>query len=371
MKLLDRYIIRQFCINFAILLVVLLLLFVAVDLMVNLDEFLEAGRVRAEEFGSVVIGTVYSVFDYYYPMALLLYVFFSGLVVVAAMGFTFSLLHRSRELTAMLASGVSLYRVAMPVIVAGIVFNALALPAREFIIPRVADKLMRSSADVKYGSMRGFPVRFAADESGALLSASRFEPDAGSLRDVILRRRSDEGITTQRLTAARASWDEARQAWLMRDVSMQSVRSGAPAEPTLNSEPYVYKTDLSPEVLVSRRASNYPRFMPMTQLQQLQHNQALASGLRAQVVQALWSRFSLVVLNVLVLVMALPFFLRRSPDSMLAQAVKAAGVVLGIWGGGVVMLQMPSTVLSPVVAAWLPVVICLPIAAILLQLIRT
>jgi lipopolysaccharide export system permease protein len=371
MKLLDRYIVRQFCINFFILLLVLFLLFIAVDLTVNLDEFLEAGRTRAAQFDSVVLGTLYSVFDYYYPLSVLLYVFFSGLVAVAAMGFTFALLHRSRELTAMLASGVSLYRVALPVIVMGIAFNALALPAREFIIPEVAGKLMRSSSDVKFGSMQGFPVRFAADEAGALLTASHFNPKTQSLHEVILRRRSDQRVTTERITAERGTWQSDRGAWLLEDVTIQRYDADALDDAQQAQPQYVYQSDLSPEVLVSRRASNYPRFMSIRKLQQLQHNQALAGDLRSQIVQALWSRFSLLVLNVLVLVMALPFFLRRQPGSMLAQAVKAAGVVMGIWGGGLVMLQMPSTLFSPVVAAWLPVVICLPVAAILLQLIRT
>jgi lipopolysaccharide export system permease protein len=378
MKLLDRYIIRQFCVNFAILLVVLLLLFIAVDLMVNLDEFLEAGRVRADRFGGVVLGTLYSIFDYYYPLAVLLYVFFSGLVIVAAMGFTFAHLHRQRELTAMLASGVSLYRVAMPVVVVGIAFNALALPAREFIIPAVAGKLLRSSGDVKHGSMQAFPVRFAAD-GNALLTAGRFHPDTNTLDDVIIRTRNEQKLPTQRISADAARWNDEKGGWRLENVTVERLAARGAGEAgggVQQRGDYFYQSVLSPEVLVSRRASNYTNFMAIAKLQRLQrkladNTRAVSADLQAQIVQALWSRFSLLVLNVLVLVMALPFFLRRSPVSMLGQAIKAAGLVLGVWGGGVVLLQTPTGVVSPVVAAWLPVVLCLPLAAILLQLIRT
>ena len=44
MKTLDRYIARLFVLNFGILFVVLMSLFVVVDLIVDLDEFLHAGQ---------------------------------------------------------------------------------------------------------------------------------------------------------------------------------------------------------------------------------------------------------------------------------------------------------------------------------------
>src|SRR4051812_7421296 len=124
MKILDRYIIlRNFLINFVILLVVFVLLFVLVDLVFNFDEFLKAGRGMG-----LMRGLVWVVWDYYSPMVPFLYVYFSGLLVVAAMGFTFAGLSRSGEMVAMVSSGISMYRIAAPVVVVGFLLNALALP---------------------------------------------------------------------------------------------------------------------------------------------------------------------------------------------------------------------------------------------------
>ena len=47
MNLLDRYIARQFLVNFVILLFVLLSLFVLIELVISLDDFLEAGQMLA------------------------------------------------------------------------------------------------------------------------------------------------------------------------------------------------------------------------------------------------------------------------------------------------------------------------------------
>src|SRR5699024_8300159 len=140
MKLLDRYILRRFFINFIILVVVLMVLFITIDMLTDLDEFLKAGAAHASEFGSTFLVVLYVMADYYGPLSILLYAFFSGLLVVAAMAFTFSDLQKTHELTAMVAGGISLYRIAMPVILAGIALNALVLPAQEFLIPNMAGK---------------------------------------------------------------------------------------------------------------------------------------------------------------------------------------------------------------------------------------
>jgi lipopolysaccharide export LptBFGC system permease protein LptF len=374
MKLLDRYIIRQFLVNFVILLAVLMLLFILVDLMVDLDEFIEAGRMRADEYGGVVLATLYSIVDYFAPVTVLLYVFFSGLVVVAAMAFTFASLQRHRELTAILASGVSLYRVAGPIVVVGILLNGLALPARELIIPHVAPKLLRSKSEVKYDAMESFAIRFAPDGNNNLLWAGDYDVDRQRLSEVSIIRRNDQDIAVQRITAEAAEWDAARGGWRLEQASAVSPEVAGVTVETARArqrEPSFFETDLSPDVLVSRQATDYPRFMRLNELQRMQHNQALAPELRATITQVMWSRFSLVVLNMLVLLMALPFFLCRSPMPMLGQSVKAAGVVLGVWGSGLVMLQIPSGVLSPAVAAWLPTALALPIGAIMVQFIRT
>jgi len=89
MKTLDRYIVRQFLTNFAILFVVLMSLFVVVDLIVDLDEFIQAGAAHADAWiGGRWMATLGITVGYYGPTVLLVYVFFNGLIVVGAMGFT-------------------------------------------------------------------------------------------------------------------------------------------------------------------------------------------------------------------------------------------------------------------------------------------
>lgn len=377
MKTLDRYIIRQFLINFVILLSVLMLLFVLVDLIVDLDEFLQAGKRHADTYGSTAVATAVAVADYYGPLMILMYVFFSGLLVVGGMGFAIASLHRTRELTAIVASGISMYRIAAPVLLAGIALNALSIPVQELVIPKLASKLARSKSHVKYdaSTVQSFPVRFAPDEDGDLIDAAEFDAGKGILTGVTILQRDERGMTQRRITASQAVWSEQPQGWkLLQGSAVQPIALVQTLdEPgALEPEPVeFFATEMSPTVLMARRASIYPRLLSLSELQTMQHNPAVEPRHRDQITRIVWSRFSMLVMNVLILVMGLSFFLQLGQQNMLMQAMKAAGVCLGAWGGGLMMLQVGGGPLNPVAAAWLPVVIYLPVSAILLQGIRT
>lgn len=372
MKILDRYIIKQFLINFGILLLVMMSLFVLVDLIIDLDEFLQAGRRWADRYGGVLPATLISIGGYYGPMVVMVYVFVSGLIVVGAMGFTLAGLHRTRELTAVVASGISMYRIAAPLLVAGIALNALSLPIQELVIPDLAPKLARSKSDVKRDAVESFPVRFTPDERGNLFDAAEFDAGTNQLKGVTILDRNEEGLAVRRITATQAIWNEERQGWQLypEGYVIEPPSPGMPLEREPGTVSF-FATELSPTVLLARRASIYPRLLSLAELQAMQSNPALDPTSRDEITRIVWSRFSLMVMNVLIMVMGLAFFLQLGQANLLVQAMKAAGICLGAWGGGLMMLQVGAGWLNPVAAAWLPVVIYLPVSAVLLQAVKT
>ena len=76
-------------------------------------------------------------------------------------------------------------------------------------------------------------------------------------------------------------------------------------------------------------------------------------------------------MNMLILVMALQFFMLREPANPLIQGVKAAAFTLGLWSSGMILLRVGADELNPVAAAWLPVVIYMPMSMFMLQKIKT
>jgi lipopolysaccharide export LptBFGC system permease protein LptF len=87
--------------------------------------------------------------------------------------------------------------------------------------------------------------------------------------------------------------------------------------------------------------------------------------------QIIHTRFSTIITNVLVLAMTLPFYLLREPANLMREGIKASAVGLLTWGTGLLLLHMAGQQLNPVAAAWLPVIVFLPLAAILLQTVKT
>jgi lipopolysaccharide export system permease protein len=375
MTTLDRYIIRQFIVNFVILFVVMVGLVIMVELIANFDEFVQAAQRQQEQVGlTQQIGNIlYLMADFYGPMIFLYYDYFVGVLPVAAAAFTLAALSRNRELTAMLAGGISLHRVAMPILAMGLAANILAVANQEFALPHFAQKLSRARSDIKLGHIRAAVIRFVPDAEGSLFSAAAFEVEAQSLREltVLKRQKVGEGVygrTTERITAHSAHWDDEAAGWRLTGGKSQSRESAEAGVQDL-PEGYVLKTDLSPITLLLREKARVRQLLNMHQLNELIANSQTVNI--AELMRIKQTRFSLPLINLLILAMGTSFFLLRVPGNLLVQTVKAAPLVIGAWAGGYVMLQTPPTYLPPAAIAWLPIAIYLPQAYWLWDTIET
>lgn len=372
MSILDRYIIRTYLLNFVILLTVLIALFIVGGVLIDLDEYVSAGEVFAKRDGSESIWfyTLYAIVDFNGPLQLMLYAFFSGLVCVGAAGFTLTGLARSRELTAMLSSGISMYRIAMPMLLAGFGLNLIASLDQEFVLPQLAHKISRNVSEIKSTNIKNQPVYFMSDESGRLFSAGNFQQvdGTGLLTDVTFLKRNAVGQAVQRIVASQAIWSEDKHGWELTDgFALVRPVGGAAGVGTTHGVDFVPST-LSPTVIRARLESNYLNMLSVRKLQTLAGNDQMDRG---KIQQIMHGRMSQLVLNMLVLAMGLTFFLSREPTSALTAAIKATGLCIGAWSMGLVMQNADVSWLNPVATAWLPVVVYIPVTALTLQMLKT
>jgi lipopolysaccharide export LptBFGC system permease protein LptF len=128
------------------------------------------------------------------------------------------------------------------------------------------------------------------------------------------------------------------------------------------------ESSLSPQVLIARQAAFFPRLLSLEDLEKLL---TLDTVDKRVIIEIMNTRFSMLVINMLILARALPYFLLREPANPLVQAVKGAAMTLSLWGGGMIMLRIGGDQLNPVAAAWMPVVIYLPFSTYMLGKIRT
>jgi len=150
--LIDRYITRAQLHAFMIVFVSLAGLTFVVDAFTNIEEFIAhapgAGglaRVLGAYYGYRLI----SFFDATSPV-----------ISLASAMFALSWLERHNELTALLAAGVTRWRIARPAIVFAAVVSLLAMANREIVLPRIRENLSRNAQDLRGDAAHPFDARY-------------------------------------------------------------------------------------------------------------------------------------------------------------------------------------------------------------------
>ncbi len=181
MKILDKYIAKNFIVGYLITFCVLMGLFIVVDLFINLDEFDE----RSDLGTSAVLKNIWT---YYSAQSVLWFRDLAGIITVVAATFSLARLTTNNELVAVLASGVSLKRVMAPIIFLAILLTGLLVLDQEYAIPKRANQLVRAHDAV--GEDAAYELWFMSDGAGSLFCTNRYDEKTQTMRKptIILRR---------------------------------------------------------------------------------------------------------------------------------------------------------------------------------------
>jgi lipopolysaccharide export system permease protein len=361
MLLIDRYILTRFATNFVILFLLLFIFAATIDLILNLDRFIDAGRAKAGAgagFMAVAISFFAVAGDFQLPRVFQFYAFLHGLVAIGAMAFTLAQMHKCRELVAMMASGMSLYRVALPFVMAVFVLSVIQLVNQETMLPRVAPLLLRDHGQIGKPTVNEFEVRLAADSRGNLMHAPTFNPATNTLIGVTILERDERGLTTRRIVADRAAWDASASRWMLENGYAYRLRAGddrTTATPFVREPIESYQTDLSPEILTVKRHDEFASMLSLAQISRMLEAGGVAD-VRA-LLRYRYSRFATVCVNLFVLALALPCFLLREPANLLRQSLLCAAVTIPSMLGAAIGMMVDLPGIPPAAGVMLPVVI--------------
>lgn len=398
MNTLDRHIARQYLFNVIALMVVLFSFVVMIDVALNIGRFLTRAEQlhHGTELGSLrkAVVTTMLVVDIWWPRLLQLFNYTIGLGLMGAMGFTFTQLVRHREIVAMLAGGISLYRTIRPVLVVAALMMGLRVINQEFVIsnPRIAPLLGRDPSEAGKRELGEFQVPPTPDGNNNVLFAHRFDPKTNTMYGVELWKR-EKGIVTSRVSADEARWTGAKQVspsdeghvpggsssgtWVLTNPSVNRLELGKPGEgAVLNTRaaaapPKFLETDLEPATLLFNRFASFSQSLSWLQIGEMLDSPRLKPEMREKLERIRWGRVSTMFSAVLSLLITMPFFLMREPRNMLLQSLKCAPVGIISLMGGVLLSAMPVPGLPAGFAVFLPVVILLPVAIATLSSIRT
>lgn len=377
MKTLDRYIAGQFVFNVAALFVILFSFVVAVDVSLNIDQFLKAADevARAEGVTLTGLGRVWSAawitWDWWWPRLLMLFNFLLGIVMVGAMGFTFSQMARHRELVAVLAGGLSLHRVGRPVVVAALGLTAVQIVNQEFFLPPVAPMLTRDHGDAGKRTLGARGLALTPDGHGRVIAAHQFDADTDTLKGVYILERDEAHGAVRAITAPEAHWDPGVRggsgAWVLAGARVES-RTGVSEAGTVDR----IETDLDPTMLKMRRSSVYSQNLGTARLtEMLERPGFLDTRSREQIERIRLGRFATMAANLLTLVVTMPFFLTRVPGNQLLRSVACAPVAIAGLIGGVLGAAASIPGLPVWLSVFIPALILVPVAVAMAGAVRT
>lgn len=367
MTILDRYLLRTLFMNYLIALAVMMSLYTVLDLFFNIDEFTEAGE--------PITTVAANVSSYYAAHCFLYFAQLSGVITLFACLTTLARMRRANELVGVLASGVSLYRLAMPIVAFGVATSILWFVDVEVMIPRVAHRLARSHDDAAGRRARG--VWFVNDADSALLSAMEFVPATGRIERLLVLHRDDDGAVVKVTEADAASWETvaghpAGGFWrLERGIERRRVVHDdgfGPREEVVETPVAIYESPLNPAAIEVRQAQQWLAYSSSGQLDDLVDREP---QLGARVRQIKHGRFAAPLVNILLLLLGLPFFLSREPANIVSDSGKCVAVCGLCFLTAFCGDHFVHTATLSALPAWLPLIVFTPVAVVLIDRIRT
>ncbi len=376
MKRMDRYIIWNFLVNYLLALSVLVGMYILLDIIVNFDLFTRGASYIHSGLLSAAAGLLGEIVSFYMYRTLVIFQMMSGVIPLLAAGFTMIRMTRHRELTALLASGVSLYRVAAPVVLCALGFTLLVVLDQEVLMPANINKLLRKHGQVAATFVQNEPIYFIPESDHSLVLATSYDPRTKTLRNIRIIERTAAGIPTARILAKKAVWDPGagegpmRGGWLMNDVVQINERKAV--DPNRRPEPVkqmIYYTPLNPEqlkLMFEKKAVDY--------LSTAQINRMIVvspPATRAALEKIMYTRISQLVMNMVMLLLGIPFLLTREPGALVKNMFLCSMVSGACFITTFVMYQLAGSGLSPFAGAAAPVILFGPLAVVMLDTLRT
>lgn len=381
MKILDRYVLLTFLKNYVIAFGVLVSMYIALDMVMNFSDLFELGERSGGGGLETALRALRNVADFYTYQSIVIFVQLSPIIPVVAAAFTLFRMTRFNELVAILAAGVPLLRVAMPIVIATAILSFISLPLQEIVIPSNIPKLLRDHDDVGRDARRSFQVKALEDARGAILIAARFNPATltapASMIEVDLVVRDDtDRRPLAHVRAERAQWDPKTSQWILTAGRISTGLS--PDETRASDLPVaILPTNLTPDEITLYRSRDYVDFLPITRINQLlasPHGYGVVDLLRVK-----HFRITQYFNNFILILLVLPCVMTREPRTL-----KSGGIflltVMGVYLGVIFLCQQlagspaPTPALAPhwpALMAWTPVLIFGPAVFIALDRIKT
>lgn len=344
-QILDDYILRDFISYTGLILAA----FVTLTLVFTFFEILGdvvKNKIPLITVGEYLLNVVPSMLYLMTPMSVLL-----------AVLVTFGLLQKQNEITAMKATGISVYRLILPVMIVAIGISAALFFFDQFYLPRTNKR-----QDQLWSAIKGRPAetylrpdrKWIFGQHNTIYYYEFYDPDQNRFGNIsIFRFDPKTFVITERIFAARAHWEDELGRWVFEQGWRRELRGAAIARfdqfdattlPEVSEAPSYFKKEV--------RQSQEMDYSELRQyIHDLQQSGFDVGRLRVQ----LHRKFAFPLITFVMAVLAVPFALtvgRRGALMGVAIAIAIAVVYWmtdGLFGAMGNVHQLPAAL-----AAWAP-----------------
>ena len=306
-KKIDRYISQQFLQTIVFGLLSFVLIFVIIDMMENLDDFIDQ-NVANDLILQYYIVFIPEILRLMLPVAILL----------AAL-FTVGKLEGTNELTAIKASGVSLYRFMIPFIIVAIIISLFSVYFGGYIVPMAnKHKVFIEQKYMKKGIVTAGNNIFFQDSDTRIVTISFYDVSDNEANRVSIQEFGEEDLTqmTQRIDVNKMRYDSTSGNWvLMNGIERKFYDSTETAE-YFESMEVEYLNFAPGDVIMKQRK---PEEMTLTELKEFSEDLERAGNDPTRILIEFHSRISFAFTSFVVVLFGLPFSVNRRRGGLAIQ----------------------------------------------------
>ena len=213
-KILDQYIIKKFFINFIYIILSFTIIFIIVDIIDNIDKFISRGLSNKEMFDYYLLSI-----PWYISIAL-------PMTLLIATIITFVTLQKNNEITALKASGVSIYRISSSLMIIGVIFCFISFYFENIIVMNTFNK--KIPIDKKLKNKKTFTTKkndiyYHLDDAFLAIKNYNYNNDTG--RNISIQFYNGADLIS-RIDAERMIWNKESKSWKLKKINIRKWING-------------------------------------------------------------------------------------------------------------------------------------------------
>ena len=390
LRILDRYIVRQFLYSYAVSLVALLSLVVIFDALGQIENFR-----RAAGTGNPLVGTLSLMMRYYaVRLPLIFHAVCPAILLIGAM-FAMAQLNRNNELMAMRAAGISIYRALAPLFFMTVVITGVLVADQELLIPSLLNQI-RGVDELLAGGDRNVHKRLnKTDRYGNRVKVAYYRAYDRKMEGDVHISAYYPGSSELRLEvkAREGTWkrmQDGKERWVLSDgqiIARYNNQTEIPprewrawgVEPEFGKDGFVLlrpddhaagifevQSDLTPQDMIPGDAT-----LTLRSTADIRRHLENSPG-DTELSVTLAARYAFPFANLVLLLLGLPFVLGTESRSTFVGLAICIAICAAFYGINTLCVELGRRgSLTPTAAAWLPIVLFMPTGFLLFDGVKS